>query len=61
MRRRAVLSGMAALGGSLLAAGPAGAQTVKVRHGTATPGAGFPVYGAAFVEGVRRFDPVLEM
>ena len=47
------------LGGSLPAAGPAGAQIVKVRLGTATPGGGFPVYGAAFVEGVRRFDPAL--
>jgi TRAP transporter TAXI family solute receptor len=47
--------------GLLLAAGPAGAQAMKVRLGTATPGGGFPVYGAAFVEGVRRFDPTLEI
>jgi len=59
-RRRGMLRGAAALG-LLLAAGPAGAQTVKVRLGTATPGGGFPVYGAAFVEGVRRFDPALEI
>ncbi|CAN5869200.1 TAXI family TRAP transporter solute-binding subunit [soil metagenome] len=30
---------------------------MKIRLGTATPGGGFPVYGAAFVEGVRRVDP----
>lgn len=57
-RRRAMLGGALGL---LLAAGPAGAQPVKVRLGTATPGGGFPVYGAAFVEGVRRFDPGLEI
>lgn len=34
---------------------------MKIRLGTATPGGGFPVYGAAFVEGVRRFDPGLEI
>ena len=34
---------------------------MKIRLGTATPGGGFPVYGAAFVEGVRRFDPDLEI
>lgn len=44
-----------------LAAFPAAAQTVKVRLGTATPGGGFPVYGAAFVEGVRASDPGLEI
>lgn len=30
---------------------------MKIRLGTATPGGGFPVYGAAFVEGLRRIDP----
>src|SRR5215813_11178317 len=45
----------------LAAAAPARAQAVKVRLGTATPGGGFPVYGAAFIEGVRRFDPGLEI
>jgi TRAP transporter TAXI family solute receptor len=34
---------------------------VKIRLGTATPGGGFPAYGAAFVEAVRRFDPALEI
>lgn len=55
-RRRHVL-----LGATLLLAAPAGAQPVKVRLGTATPGGGFPVYGAAFVDGVRRVDPALEI
>ena len=53
-------------GAALLAALPAQvheakAQTVKVRLGTATPGGGFPVYGAAFIEAVHRFDPGLEI
>ena len=34
---------------------------MKIRLGTATPGGGFPVYGAAFIEGVHRFDPNLEI
>ncbi|HYA85755.1 MAG TPA: TAXI family TRAP transporter solute-binding subunit [Nitrospirota bacterium] len=29
--------------------------------GTATPGGGFPVYGAAFAETINRFDPSLEV
>jgi TRAP transporter TAXI family solute receptor len=49
------------LAAPMLAAFPARAQTVKVRLGTATPGGGFPVYGAAFVEAVRRADPALEI
>jgi TRAP-type uncharacterized transport system substrate-binding protein len=61
LHRRELLGGMAVLGGALHAAMPAGAQVVKVRLGTATPGGGFPIYGAAFVEGVRRFDPALEI
>lgn len=49
------------LAAPMLAAFPATAQTVKVRLGTATPGGGFPVYGTAFVEAVRRADPALEI
>ncbi len=49
------------LAATMLAAFPARAQAVKVRLGTATPGGGFPVYGAAFVEAVRRADPTLEI
>src|SRR4030081_2800279 len=44
-----------------VAALPARGQPMKIRLGTATPGGGFPVYGAAFVEGVRRFDPDLQI
>ncbi|WP_395712605.1 TAXI family TRAP transporter solute-binding subunit [Reyranella sp.] len=54
--RRQVLAAAAAL-----AAVPAAAQAMKIRLGTATPGGGFPVYGAAFIEGVRRIDPALEI
>lgn len=49
------------VGAALLAATSARAQPVKISLGTATPGGGFPVYGAAFVEGVRRADPALEI
>jgi TRAP transporter TAXI family solute receptor len=55
--RRHVLLGAA----SALAAPAAWGQAMKVRLGTATPGGGFPVYGAAFIEGVRRFDPGLDL
>ena len=37
------------------------AQSVKIKLGTATPGGGFPVYGAAFVEVVKAQDPALEI
>jgi len=59
--RRDVLRLAAAAGGLLFAPAPAGAQAVKVRLGTATPGGGFPVYGAAFVEAVRMVDAGLEI
>src|SRR3954470_17344000 len=49
------------LGVAALAAAPAQAQPVKITLGTATPGGGFPVYGAAFIDGVRRADPALEI
>jgi TRAP transporter TAXI family solute receptor len=54
--RRQILFGAAAL-----AASPAGAQPMKIRLGTATPGGGFPVYGAAFIDVVRGADPTLEI
>src|SRR5689334_11977912 len=58
--RRAVLAG----GGAVLMGGliamPASAQdSVKLRLGTATPGGGFPVYGAALIAGVQEADPGL--
>ena len=49
------------LGAAVAAALPAKAQPVKITLGTATPGGGFPVYGAAFVDGVCRVDPGLEI
>ncbi len=49
------------VGAALVAALPAKAQPVKITLGTATPGGGFPVYGAAFVDGIRRTDPALEI
>ena len=32
-------------------------ESVKLRLGTATPGGGFPVYGAAFIAAVQEADP----
>ena len=38
---------------------PAMAEETRLTLGTATPGGGFPVYGAAFVETVKEADPAL--
>jgi TRAP transporter TAXI family solute receptor len=59
--RRHFLAGAAFLATLPAPVHDAGAQAVKVRLGTATPGGGFPVYGAAFIEAVRRVDPGLEI
>jgi hypothetical protein len=59
--RRHLLAGAAFAATVPVHARRAGAQTVKVRLGTATPGGGFPVYGAAFIESMHRFDPALEI
>jgi uncharacterized protein len=59
--RRHLLAGAACLATLPAPVHEAGAQAVKVRLGTATPGGGFPVYGAAFIEAVRRIDPGLEI
>jgi uncharacterized protein len=45
------------LGGVMTA--PASTQDVKLRLGTATPGGGFPVYGAAFIAAITEADPGL--
>lgn len=37
----------------------AGAQLPPLKLGTATPGGGFPVYGAAFIKAIRAADPAL--
>src|ERR1700704_2074004 len=37
------------------------AQPMKIRLGTATPGGGFPVYGAAFIAAIKAQDPALEI
>lgn len=55
--RRSLLAG----GATAFAVVPARAQPVRVRLGTATPGGGFPVYGTAFVETVKRGDPGIEI
>jgi uncharacterized protein len=37
------------------------AETVKIKLGTATPGGGFPAYGAAFIAALEAQDPALEI
>ncbi len=44
---------------ALLMSPAASAQPAKITLGTATPGGGFPVYGAAFVEAIKAQDPAL--
>src|SRR6266446_4046972 len=57
MRRGALLTMM---GGLMLAATVAAqTRTTEVVLGTATPGGGFPLYGAALVETVHEADPKL--
>lgn len=54
-RRSLVLTGLA----GLAASAPAQAADLQLSLATATPGGGFPVYGAAFVETLREADPSL--
>lgn len=37
------------------------AETRKITLGTATPGGGFPAYGAAFIAAIKAQDPALEI
>src|SRR5436305_12827991 len=55
--RRTVVS----LAAFVVAGCAARAQPMKIRLGTATPGGGFPVYGAAFIEAIKAQDPALEI
>jgi TRAP transporter TAXI family solute receptor len=47
------------LGSLLMTSSQAADPEIRVTLGTATPGGGFPVYGAALVEAVREVDPTL--
>ncbi len=59
--RRRVIGGTFAMGAAAMLTGGsrASAQPAKVVLGTATPGGGFPVYGAALIEALKRADPGL--
>jgi TRAP transporter TAXI family solute receptor len=50
-----------ALGGWLMASAASAADKTVVLLGTATPGGGFPVYGAAVAETVNETDPSLSV
>jgi TRAP transporter TAXI family solute receptor len=58
-RRRVVV--LAVLAAAAPAAAQPGAQPVKIRLGTATPGGGFPVYGDALIAALRAQDRELEI
>lgn len=58
LRRRPLF---AALPGLALMSATAGAQSPPLKLGTATPGGGFPVYGAAFVKAIKAVDPTFEI
>ena len=45
------------LASSLICGGTMAQDMKTIRLGTATPGGGFPVYGAAFVAAVQAADP----
>ncbi len=53
---------VATLGGTFMTGSIASAQQkTVVIHGTATPGGGFPLYGAAFAETINEMDPSLSV
>jgi TRAP transporter TAXI family solute receptor len=54
-----VLVASAATLGAVMTIPGATQQSPKLRLGTATPGGGFPVYGAAFIAAVHEADPGL--
>ena len=58
--RRRVLGALAGLSAMTLA-GPAksGEESLMITLGTATPGGGFPLYGAALIDALREVDPGL--
>src|SRR5579885_697611 len=60
---REITSDMRALSllAALLMSATANAQPARITLGTATPGGGFPAYGAAFVAAVKAQDPALEI
>jgi TRAP transporter TAXI family solute receptor len=58
LRRRHVVSGLA---GVAIMNSTARAAPVKITLGTATPGGGFPAYGAAFIAAIKAQDPALEI
>jgi TRAP transporter TAXI family solute receptor len=54
-----VLVASAATLGAVMTTPGATQESTKLRLGTATPGGGFPVYGAAFIAAVQEADPGL--
>ena len=61
LTRRGILVASFAIGALAGDNAFAQAAAVKVRLGTATPGGGFPVYGEAFIDGVHRTAPAIEI
>ncbi len=58
LRRRPLLAALPVL---TLMSATAAAQSSPLKLGTATPGGGFPVYGAAFIKAIKSVDPTFEI
>jgi uncharacterized protein len=58
--RRRALASLAIMGGMAMAVrGASAEEKLTIVLGTATPGGGFPLYGAAIVDALRELDPDL--
>jgi uncharacterized protein len=56
-----VLAGLSTLGWPMMVGAQGSAGPTVVSLGTATPGGGFPVYGAAFADAIHDADPTLRI
>jgi hypothetical protein len=58
--RRRALASLAIMGGMAMAVrGASAEEKLTIVLGTATPGGGFPLYGAAIIDALRELDPDL--
>ena len=58
---RSLLISLALVEGIVRASGATAQEKTVVIHGTATPGGGFPLYGAAFADTLNEMDPTLSV
>ncbi len=57
--RRSALGALGLIGELALARGASAAVPARLVLGTATPGGGFPLYGAAVIDTLKQLDPEL--